>query len=479
MLTLSALRWGKPYQSLDTQEISHFLSGEPIAKLGQVNGGMLQMDMRHAPRARAVLREIPTSELLTKCKKAAELFEHATLPLGDGEQSVEDFIHQQSASTGLPEHMCRANMKKNSFVLANMEQILDALTRGLDLEILSRGYGEEGRGVTVSYQVQSPVLGAVLPNNSPGVHTLWLPAIPMQIGLLLKPGSQEPWTPYRMVSAFIEAGVPAEAFALYPGGHDVGGTLLTRCPRSMVFGSAQTVEQYAGNPRVQAHGPGFSKILLGDDVVDRWEDFLDVMVESVFINSGRSCINCSGIWASRHTKEIAQALAERLGPIDVLPPEDDNAGLAAFTNKAMATGTWGMVQQDLQESGVTDMTASFGDRLIEKERCAYLRPMVVHADGPQRAVAGKEYMFPFVSVVECPQKDMTKKIGPTLVGTAITADEPFIVDLTESTSIDRLNIGPIPTNRLNWLQPHEGNLTEFLFRSRAYQIAEMPAPVSV
>ncbi|MCR9293030.1 MAG: aldehyde dehydrogenase, partial [bacterium] len=144
MLTLSALRWGKPYQSLETQEISHFLSGEPIAKLGQVNGGMLQMDMRHAPRARAVLREIPTSELLTKCKKAAELFEHSTLPLGDGEQSVEDFIHQQSASTGLPEHMCRANMKKNSFVLANMEQILDALTRGLDLEILSRGYGEEG-----------------------------------------------------------------------------------------------------------------------------------------------------------------------------------------------------------------------------------------------------------------------------------------------------------------------------------------------
>jgi len=34
-----------------------------------------------------------------------------------------------------------------------------------------------------------------------------------------------------------------------------------------------------------------------------------------------------------------------------------------------------------------------------------------------------------------------------------------------------LNIGPIPTNRINWLQPHEGNLIEFLFRSRAYQVA--------
>ncbi len=148
----------------------------------------------------------------------------------------------------------------------------------------------------------------------------------------------------------------------------------------MIFGSAQTVEQYHGNPRVQAHGPGFSKILIGDDVVDRWEDFLDMMVESIFSNSGRSCVNCSGIWASRHTEAIAAALAERLGGIDVLPPTDPNAGLAAFTNPQMATGTWALVQKDLAESGVTDCTAGFGPRLVEKERCAYLRPVIAHVD---------------------------------------------------------------------------------------------------
>ena len=94
------------------------------------------------------------------------------------------------------------------------------------MKFINRGYGEEGRGVTVSFQCQSPVLGAVLPNNSPGVHTLWLPAVALQVGLVLKPGSQEPWTPYRMIAAFIEAGIPAEAFCLYPGSHDVGSTLL-------------------------------------------------------------------------------------------------------------------------------------------------------------------------------------------------------------------------------------------------------------
>jgi len=479
VLTIPALRWGKPYKSLETQDIFHFDTGEPIAKMSMVNGGMLQLDMRKAPGARAALRQFSTREIIERCKQAGKLFETADLPLGDGVQTVDDFIHQQSASTGLPEHMCRFNMQKNAFVLANIDRILDALTRGLDLEILSRGYGEEGRGVTVSYQVQSPVLGAVLPNNSPGVHTLWLPAVALQIGLLLKPGSQEPWTPYRMVSAFIQAGLPPEAFALYPGGHDVGSTLLNRSPRSMVFGSAQTVAQYAGNPRVQAHGPGFSKILIGDDVVDRWEDFLDIMVESVYSNSGRSCVNCSGIWASRHTEAIAAALAERLGGVDILPPTDPQAGLAAFTNPQMATGTWAMVQQDLAESGVTDCTAAFGPRLVEKPRCAYLRPVIAHVDSPERAIATKEYMFPFCPVVRCAQKEMLGKIGSTLVCTALTEDEAWIRQLTDSIEIDRLNIGPIATNRLNWLQPHEGNLIDFLFRSRAYQLAPMPVPAAV
>jgi len=32
-----------------------------------------------------------------------------------------------------------------------------------------------------------------------------------------------------------------------------------------------------------------------------------------------------------------------------------------------------------------------------------------------------------------------------------------------------LNIGPIPTIKLNWLQPHEGSIVDFLFRARAFQ----------
>lgn len=472
VLNIPILRWGNPYQSLEQDEVVHFRTGEPIAKVSQANGGIIQRDMKKARQARAILRDIPIADLIERVKRAAQYYESETLPMGDGAQSPDDFVRQQSASTGLPEHMCRANMKKNSFVLTHMDEILDCLTRGLDLNILSRGYGVESRGVVVSYQAQSPVLGAVLPSNSPGVHTLWLPVIPLQLGLVLKPGPQEPWTPYRMAAAFIEAGIPREVFALYPGGPDAGAAVLASCDRAMIFGGTQTVEQYKGNPRVQAHGPGFSKILIGDDVVDQWEDYIDVMVDSIYLNSGRGCINCSGIWASRHTKEIAQALAERLGPIEPKPPEDPEAGLAAFTVPGMAKAVWGMLEADLKENGVTDMTAKFGPRLVEMERCAYLRPTIVHCASPELQIAKKEFMFPFATVVECPQDQMLSKIGYTLVGTAITEDEAFIRELTDATHIDRLNIGPIPTTKLNWLQPHEGNIIDFLFRSRAYQMTE-------
>src|SRR4026207_2080258 len=117
-------------------------------------------------------------------------------------------------------------MKKNMFVLTEMRRILTSLTRGLDLDVLSRGFGEE-RGVPISYQVPSPVLGLVLPSNSPGVHTLWLPIIPMQIGLVLKPGPQEPWTPSRMGGAFSPCGVARRAIAIYPSAApEVGAAVL-------------------------------------------------------------------------------------------------------------------------------------------------------------------------------------------------------------------------------------------------------------
>jgi acyl-CoA reductase-like NAD-dependent aldehyde dehydrogenase len=472
MLNLPVLRWGQPYTCIDVDEVVHFQTGEPIARVSRANGGLIQRDMRRAQRARDALRAIPIDDLIDRVKRAGELYATAELPIGDGVQTPDAFVRAQSATTGLPERLCRANMKKNMFVLTEMRRILTSLTRGLDLKVLTSGFGEE-RGVPISYQAQSPVLGLVLPSNSPGVHTLWLPILPMQIGLVLKPGPQEPWTPYRMASAFFEAGVPREAISIYPGEADVGAAVLASCERSLVFGGQPTIDRYRGNPKVQAHGPGFSKILLGDDVVDDWERYLDVIVDSVFANSGRGCINCSGIWASRHTREIADAIAKRLAAVRPLPADHPDAALAAFTVPGTATAISQAIDADLQAEGVTDMTAKYRDtpRVLKNGRADFLLPTIVHCSSPDVAIAHKEYMFPFAAVVECPQERMIAAIGQTLVCSAITHDEPFRQQLVDAVNIDRLNLGPVPTVQLNWLQPHEGNIVDFLFRARAFQVA--------
>ena len=146
VIRVPVLRWGKPYNSLETTTVSHFLTGEPIAEVDQAAAGMVKRDLRRAGRARAALKEIPIPELLDRIKEAARLYMEADLPLGDGVQTPGEFVHAQSASTGLPESMCRANMEKNRFVLERMDQVLDALTRGSILTSSRRGTGSRSGG---------------------------------------------------------------------------------------------------------------------------------------------------------------------------------------------------------------------------------------------------------------------------------------------------------------------------------------------
>jgi hypothetical protein len=131
-----------------------------------------------------------------------------------------------------------------------------------------------------------------------------------------------------------------------------------------------------------------------------------------------------------------------------------------------------MIDKDVDVPGVEEVTAKYrdGDRLVTKERCSYLRPTVVYCESPEPPIAKKEFMFPFVTVVECPQDKMLESIGPTLVGSGITEDEAFRGQLIGATHIDRLNLGAIPTIQLDWLQPHEGNIVDFLYKGRALQV---------
>ena len=145
MIHVPILRWGQPYESLDKDPVVHFDTGEKVAEVSRAVPGMVRRDLRQAHKAREALRAIPSTELIKMMQQAGQLFMSAELPLGDSSQTPEDFAKQQSATTGLPEHMARKNMDKVAFVLGQMDRIIDALTRGLDLSILSQGHGVDAQ----------------------------------------------------------------------------------------------------------------------------------------------------------------------------------------------------------------------------------------------------------------------------------------------------------------------------------------------
>ena len=270
------------------------------------------------------------------------------------------------------------------------------------------------------------------------------------------------------------SGVPAEAFGFYPTDHEGAGEILRSCGRALIFGDKNTTQQYANNPAIQLHGPGFSKILIGEDEIENWPKYIDLMVGSIADNGGRSCINASAVVVPRHGAEIADALARRLGPYAPTANDDDKAVLSGFVNPKMADYIDGAIEQDLKIPGATDVTARYrdGTRKVIFQGGTYLRPTIVHCDSFKHPLANREFLCPYASVVEVPQAQMLQQIGPSLVVSAITRDPAFTQDLLDSSLIERLNLGPISTMKISWEQPHEGNMFEFLYKRRSIERAE-------
>lgn len=471
---LPVLRLGRSYESLDQIEVTDHRTGEAKAKVSTVNAGIIRKDLGKIGAARAALKKFTVAQLIEISARAGEHFLNGTLPFGDKghTQSPQDYIETLSATSGLPHVMVRRNMAKIHHALTNMATVLNGLSRGLDMSIIDRGFGVVS-GSPCSFYPTTQALGLVMPSNSPAVNSLWLPAIALKTPVIIKPGREEPWTPYRLIQSFIAAGAPAEAFGFYATDHEGAGEVMKHCGRALIFGDANTVAQYRDNPKFSVHGPGFSKVLIGDDAIENWRDYLDLIAGSIADNGGRSCINASALVVPKYAAEIADALAQKLGAFEPLPNHDEHAKLSGFANPKMADFIDAAIEDDLKTPGATDVTAKYrsGPRKVVFEGGTYLKPTIVHCDSFAHPLANKEYLCPYASVVQVPQNEMLKQIGPSLVVTAITKDPAFTEQLLDSPLIERLNLGPISTMKISWDQPHEGNMFEFLYKRRSIERA--------
>jgi len=475
MVHIPLIRRGADYRSIDVARVAHHATGEPFAEVSQANVGLIRRDLLAQNAMRASLTQFSVARLMEMIRQAARHFVHDTLPLGDTLQTPDDYILQLSATTGMPHVMVRRNMQRIVSVMENVPEILRGLTRGLDLGILDRGFGEVN-GQALSFFPNARALGVVLPSNSPGVHGLWIPAIAMKMPLVLRPGGTEPWTPFRLIQALMKAGVPGDAFNYFPSDHAGAGEIVRQTGRSMFFGDVAAVGSVAGDPRVELHGPGYSKLVFGADLAAKWHDYLDVIAASVAENGGRSCVNASGVWTPSHGRELAEALAVKLAAIEPRAADDPAAEISPFVDARVAERISQQIDAALYEAGAEDVTMRVrkGPRLVKAHGGTFLLPTVIHCASSDHPLANREFLFPFVSVVDVTADQMAEMpecLGSTLAATALTNDQALIQRLIDSDLIGRLNLGPLQTNRIAWDQPHEGNLFDHLYRRRAFQKA--------
>ncbi len=457
-----------PYRTLDPAPISD-ISGSNVGLVSQINAGALRNDIKlHAAQASAAVREIGWRAMAECIGRAADIFLHDTLEVGGVPLNPTMYCHLQSLVTGATETHCRLNMQKLHRVMKNLPELfenhLKAWQPQASLQNFSPDFSHCGEKV--------PVLGVHLPSNSAGVHQLWIPFLAF-VPILLKPGSGEIFSPERLRAALLKAGMPPEALSIYPGtGVELVSTFHHCCRYSMMFGNPAVTKQFRGDPWVDIHGPGHSKIIIGADCAADWEDYLDLIVQSTIENGGRSCINASTLIAPKpYAKRIATALADILGPIEPLPLNDTQAQLAAYPRPETADQVFAKMLQSCREGHGEMFTTDFGIRAIRYRNCSFLRPVVAYFPKLSEPVSRFEFLAPALAVSTDEGIAFREQLGRTLVCTLISRDPQRINTLRSlregpGRMISLLNEEPKPTTAIDQLMPLETNVIRFLFERR-------------
>ncbi len=469
-IEIPALCFGEVYKSLTRHPVVDLGSGKELAFLGLVLENKIAVDCGRLgllDRASLILQRIPVRERIRMSVLAAHIFRNETLDCGGVEQTPAQYIDLLARTSGLSYALTRANTDRICAALENTEAIMNGLSRGLPLDIYDTFLGEQA-GATVRLNPRIKALGACMPNNSPGVHVIWLISLAFGVPVLIRPGSSEPFTPYRLIQAFIKAGFPKEVFGFYPCDHDAANRILMLTNGGIVFGSDDTVKKWASYPLVQVHGSGFSKLFIGEDRIEDWKSLIPQLAHNVSANSGRSCFAVSTIVVPKYAKEIAAALAEELAKLKPGPLDDQNVLLSAMAMPNVAKSVDETITTGLQAGGAIDVSASYreGDRLVTYEGRTYLLPTVILCDSMDHSLAREEFLFPYTAVVEASNDDAFTHMGKTLALAIYTNDEVLKLRARRS-HVSLVSINKA-TSALDRKQPHEENLFELLFERLSY-----------
>ncbi|MBP2330568.1 acyl-CoA reductase-like NAD-dependent aldehyde dehydrogenase [Kibdelosporangium banguiense] len=450
---IDALGPEKPYRATKRQAVLD-VTGQAVAELTLAPALYVARVLDRLRSRPAVSASWTTTERYEKLLAAAKNFESASL----GGFDPDEHHRLVARTTGLPLSVVRAATETIADAARNA---VGTAERARPRGVLLPGQHVAPGSAAAVWRRRGHLLSVLASGNHPAVHSLWVEAVALGYRVAIRPSRRDPFTAYRLVLALREAGFADEDVLFLPCDHGTADELVHSADLAMVFGGDDVVGRYTGGwsrTPVLPQGPGRVKVL----ITGPWEQFLDVLVESVSGLGGVSCLNTTAVLVEQDAAGFSKALAERLAALRPLPPESEEAGLPCRP-LAEAHAVEEFVRQ--QAAGAVAVLGKEGIAHDLGDGSAALRPAVHLVDDATAEQIGLEMPFPCVWVAPWSKEHGVAPLRNSLVVGVASEDEALVNALLDESSIRNVYGLDRPTWWLPPGIPHDGFLAEFLMRS--------------
>jgi acyl-CoA reductase-like NAD-dependent aldehyde dehydrogenase len=451
LIAIDALGPDGPYRTRSREPVTT-TDGVAVAELSMAP----PLYVSRAISAQRGVRPLPTREREAALAKAADVFAHGVIAGLD----FDAYTALASRISGVPVAVTRAGARSVADgVAAAFGGVEPARPAGATLDWRDDA---TRRGGAV-WARRGDVFAVLASGNGPGVHGLWPQALALGYRVAVRPSRREPLTAHRLVHALGQAGFRPHDAVYLPTDHRGADELVRSADLAMVYGGQDVVDKYADDPTVFVNGPGRAKILITAD--HDWRDYLDVITDSIANLGGVACVNATAVLYEGDPAPLAEAIAERLSSIAVLPTDDERATLPTQNidaATALASHLATVAAGSTPLLGADQVVAPLSDGY------AALRPAMHLLAKPDVAKLNVELPFPCVWVSPWSRADGLEPLRHSLVISAITDDEGLIDDLLAEPTIANVYGGQHPTHHTAPHIPHDGFLADFLMRNKGF-----------
>lgn len=399
--------------------------------------------------------ELSIHKLIEIIKKAGELLL---------ENDLDDYYEKFTLSTGMPKSVAVDGIESLSNSMKNIETIVDREIPYGSKDSFDSGIITNGN-LKHAVSQKGKILGVIAPSNHPLIHISWITALAFKYSIVLKPGKDDPFTPFMVINALLEADLPKSLISMFPVEHSEISKIITYCDKTIFYGNNKSISQF-NDSKIIERGSGNSKIYidLQNSTLDE-NEILDIAVNSITYHGGRRCSNATSIIINGDSDEFVQKLSKRM-KYTLCNPLNSDAVVGCFKDKDEAIALSSYVSQNLHDAQDTTRIHNNNDLVEEADNLFFLNPTVIKCESETSPLYGKELPFPFVTVIER-NEHIIDLLSNSLAVSLLTNNEEIIYQCVKEPTISKVIVNA-STYSSNCGDPHDGFLFSHLFKIKSY-----------